>query len=275
MPGDARPAPREPPNVPPRLWGMAQEQPPIEAVDRAIVVLELLAAAGPHGLTLAAVAGRLAVHKTTAHRTLAALRHRDYVVQDPGTGAYALGGGVLALGETYLAQDNLAVLFHPALVVLAHDLDELVHLGVLSGRQIVYLDKVEPDRPVRVWSAIGHRSPAVTTALGRVLLAHRLTGPESLSGYVGDLPVDVGHVWRAVERARAVGFAVEFEENEVGIACLAVPVLRGETAVAAVSVTAPAERLTPDRVDALYARLHTVLPQLLPPGLRLAAPTTA
>lgn len=242
---------------------------PIEAVDRALVVLDLLAGAGPQGLVLAEVATRLGVHKTTAHRTLAALRYRDFVAQDPGTGAYALGGAAVALGESYLAQDNLPALLHPALVALARDVDELVHLGVLSGRQIVYLDKVEPERPVRVWSAIGRRQPAVTTALGRALLAYRVTGPDTLATYAEGASADVAALWDVVAGARRDGFASETEENEPGIACVAVPLLRGEAAIAAVSVTAPVERMGARRAAALRERLQAVLPPLLPPGIRL------
>lgn len=250
-----------------------ETRPPIEAVDRALAALDLLATAGPRGLVLAEVAKRLDLAKPTVHRTLAALRHRDFVAQDPATGAYTLGGAALALGESYLTQDNLAVLLHPALVALAADVDELVHLGVLSGRQILYLDKVEPERPVRVWSAVGRRSPAVTTALGRALLAHRVTGPESLAGYAEGFAVDVGHVWDVVDSARRTGYAVETEENEPGIACVAMPVLRGATAIAAVSVTAPVERMSTGRVTALQERIRAILPPLLPPPLTLPAPT--
>ena len=250
---------------------MAQAAPqgsPIEAVDRALQVLTTLAEAGPRGLVLADLAARVGVHKTTVHRTLAALRHRDFVTQD-GSGAYALGGAAVALGETYLAQDNLAVLLHPALVALSRDVAELVHLGVLVGTEVVYLDKVEPDRLVRVWSQVGRRIPAARTALGRALLAFRGTDRAGLAGYVE--PGDAARVWAALESARVTGRAVEVEENEPGIGCVAVPVLRGGVPVAAVSVTAPVERLDDERVVEVHERMRAVLPPLLPAGLHLPA----
>jgi len=241
---------------------------PVESVDRALLVLTTLAEAGPRGLALADLAARVGVHKTTVHRTLAALRHRDFVTQAPD-GTYALGGAAVALGETYLAGDNLAVLLHPALVALSRDVAELVHLGVLVGTEIVYLDKVEPDRPVRVWSQVGRTIPAVRTALGRALLAFRGTDRAALAGYAA--AGDVDRVWAALEAARATGRAVEVEENEPGIGCVAVPVLRGGVPVAAVSVTAPVERLDDDRVAQVHARMREVLPPLLPAGLHLPA----
>lgn len=243
---------------------------PIESVDRALQVLTALAEAGPRGLVLADLSARLGIHKTTVHRTLAALRHRDFVAQDAATGAYALGAAAVSLGESYLADDNLVVLLHPALVALSQDVAELVHLGVLVGTDVLYLDKVEPDRPVRVWSQVGRSIPAARTALGRALLAFRGTDRAALARYAtGD---ELERVWRELERARELGRAVEDQENEPGIGCVAVPVLRGGVPVAAVSVTAPVERLDPARVAEVHERVRTVLPPYLPAGLHLPTP---
>ena len=245
---------------------------PVEAVDRALVVLQALAGAGARGVALADLAARLGLNKTTVHRTLAALRFRGFVAQDPTTGTYALGPAATQLADDYLGDENLPVLLHPALIALCGVADELVHLGVLSGTHVVYLDKVEPERSVRVWSAIGRRSPAVTTALGRALLAYRGTDAAMLAGYVraaGDVAVDADHVWSVIERARTLGYATEDQENEAGISCVAVPLLRSGVAMAAVSVTAPAERMTPERVKALHRTMRDVLPPLLPAGVTL------
>lgn len=276
---------------------------PVESIDRALVVLVELAAAGTRGLTLGQLAERLGVHKTTVHRALAALRFREFVAQDAESGAYRLGAGAVTLGDAYYAGDNLAAALHPALVALAQDLDELVHLGVLTGTQIVYLDKVEPERPVRVWSAVGRRMPAVTTALGRALLASRVPTRAALAPYLlgpdgaarpdgegggrttGDRAVGsrttgdraVGNrttgdratdrAWDAMARVSTDGYAYEIEENEPGIACVAVPLVRAGAAVAAVSVTAPVERMTRERMGEVATRMRAVLPELLPPGL--------
>lgn len=244
------------------------EASPVEAVDRALRVLEALAAAGPRGVALADLASSLGLNKTTVHRTLAALRHRGFAVQEP-SGRYALGTAATRLGDDFFGDENLPVLLHPALVALSREVDELVHLGVLSGREVVYLDKVEPERSVRVWSAIGRRSPAVTTALGRALLSHRGTDRAALAGYLAGTPVDPEHAWDVLERAHREGYATEDQENEQGISCIAVPLLRGSVAVAAVSITAPAERMTPGRVAELRAEMARVLPPALPAGLAL------
>ncbi|GIG28436.1 IclR family transcriptional regulator [Cellulomonas marina] len=265
-------APDTPADVPAATRPGPTGSSPVEAVDRALLVLQALAPAGPRGLALAELAGTLGLSKATVHRVLAALRFRGFVVQD-ARGAYVLGPAATRLADDFLGEENLPVLLHPALVALSAAADELVHLGVLDGSHVVYLDKVEPARALRVWSAVGRRVPAVTTALGRALLAWRGTGRQALEGYVqavaGEQAADAARAWDAVERAREQGWATEVEENEAGISCVAVPLLRSGAAVAAVSVTAPAERMTPDRVDALRRTVAEVLPPLLPAGLAL------
>ncbi len=245
---------------------------PVEAIDRALLVLQALSGDGPGGCTLAELAARLEVNKTTLHRVLGALKFRDFVVQDPASGRYALGPAVAALADQYFGEDNLPALLHPALLALVAEVDELVHLGALTGAHVLYLDKVEPDRAIRVWSAVGRRMPAVTTALGRALLAFRGTDRAMLESYLPAAdrgPVDADHVWATLQLARARGYAMEDQENEPGVTCVAVPLLRGGTAVAAVSVTAPAERMSDERVRRIHDAMRAVLPPLLPGGLSL------
>jgi len=246
---------------------------PVESVDRALLALQLLARAGARGMGLAELAAALGLNKSTAHRALAALRFRGFVTQDPASGGYVLGPAATQLADDFFSDENLPVLLHGALVALCSATDELIHLGVLTGTHVVYLDKVEPERSVRVWSAVGRRSPAVTTALGRALLAFRGTDRATLAGYVraaGEVAgAEPEHVWEVLERTRARGYATEAEENEAGISCVAVPLLRSGTAIAAVSVTAPAERMGEERVAWLHDQVRSVLPPLLPPGLHL------
>ena len=112
----------------------------------------------------------------------------------------------------------------------------------------------------------------MTTALGRAMLAHRRAGRSGLAGYLraaGDGVVDADRAWQVIERARSTGYATEEQENEVGISCVAVPLLRSGVAIAAVSITAPAERMTPERIIWLREKMSEVLPALLPDGLHL------
>lgn len=248
---------------------------PLGSVDKALLALEHLAAAGPTGLALGTLATGLGLNKASLHRTLAALRFRGYAEQDPTTGAYRLGPAATALGTVFLGEEHLPALLTPALTAVCEASGELIHLGVLSGPEIVYLDKVEPARAVRVWSAIGRRRPAATTALGRALLAFRPTDRSAMSWYAaaaGDEgPVTEDSLWEILRTTRARGWATETEENEPGISCLAVPLLRAGQAVAALSVTAPADRMDDARHVELARMVDEVARPLLPPSLSLPA----
>ncbi|MFF2622598.1 IclR family transcriptional regulator [Oerskovia jenensis] len=248
---------------------------PIGSVDKALLALEHLAAAGPRGVPLGTLAADLGLNKTSLHRTLAALRFRGYAEQDPATGSYRLGPAATALGNVFLGEEHLPALLTPALTAVCEATGELTHLGVLSGPEIVYLDKVEPARAVRVWSAIGRRRPAATTALGRALLAHRATDRSAMGWYTAAAsdtsPGAKDSLWETLRTTRARGYATETEENERGISCLAVPLLRAGQAVAALSVTAPADRMDETRHVELARTIDTVARPLLPASLTLPA----
>lgn len=261
---------------------------PLGSVDKALLTLDALARAGAGGASLARLAAEVGANRSTLHRTLAALRHRGYAEQDDA-GAYRLGPAVLALSTAYLAEDNLPALLQPALETLRDEVDELVHLGVLAGTEVVYLDKVEPQRPLRVWSAVGRRIPAATTALGRALLAASPADDADLARFVaaaGAASPDPGttagttrgttteRLRTALDDARAHGYAAETEENEPGIACVAVALLRAGRPVAAVSITAPVERMTGRARAARVSALRELLPAVLPTGLAVPSPTT-
>lgn len=213
------------------------------------------------------------MNKSTAYRALATLRARGYVRQDPTTGNYGIGPAALMLARRYSSGDALAMSLHPALVALCRRADELVHLGVLSGDRIVYLDKVEPHRVIRVWSDVGRSVPAARTSLGRAILAYSGVERQQLSAYLHDQEVadDVSedHLWDALEFARAHGFAYEIGENEQGIACLGVPVVSGGRAVGALSITTFANTFTAARRATLVALVHEVVPPLLTGGVEL------
>ena len=241
---------------------------PMNSVDKALLALQQLSTAGRAGLSLSHLADSLGLNKTSLHRTLAALRYRGFVDQDPETGSYVLGAAASALSSAFFADENLPGLLHSAVVALSSQADELVHLGVLSGAEVLYVDKVEPARSVRVWSAVGRRQPAATTALGRAILAHRDLDPASVELYAGGrLPAD--RLAGILTAARAAGYAVENEENEEGISCLAVPLLRDGVPVAAMSITAPSDRMTPARHRELVDAIARTVPAHLPVGIRL------
>lgn len=246
--------------------------PRVEAIDRALTLLTALAEAGPDGLPLTELATLTGVNKSTAYRALSTMRGHGFVAQSETTGDYRLGPAAMTLGENFLTPQSVAQSLHPALVALSREADELVHLGVLIGDEVLYLDKVEPERAIRVFSEVGRRTAAGTSAMGRALLAARNVPDELLGAYLHHARLSVGQLSDALAATRRHGFSTELEESERGVACLGAAIMRGRDAVAALSITMPAERLTGARQRELAALIHRLLPPLLPEGFSLWRP---
>jgi DNA-binding IclR family transcriptional regulator len=252
---------------------MSKQAPRVEAVDRALALLLALADAGPGGATLAELAATAEVNKATAHRALATLRARGFAMQQTTAGPYVIGPAAMQLADRAFTPANLARALHPALVALSHEADELVHLGILVGTQVQYLDKVEPERAIRVWSAIGQLVPVASTAMGRALLAARGVTGQRLDEYLpmqpADKAVSAERLRSSVEAATTMGYAVELGENEPGVACVGVALMHGSSAVAAVSITAMTSRMSAGRQRELARMISRVVPPLLPSDLSL------
>lgn len=255
---------------------MRQDQGPrVEAVDRALQLLVALADAGPDGAPLAELAGRVGMNKSTAYRALSTFRQRGFAAQDDATSTYRLGPAAYELGDRAFSPQNLAQALHPALVVLSQAAEELVHLGVLAGQHVLYVAKVEPERAIRVWSAVGQQVPVATTAMGRALLAARNVPDNLLAGYLRHLPADRAvtpdRLVEVVTQARRVGYAVELGENQPDVACIGTAIMRGNEPVAALSITALTARMTTARQDELARLIAREVTPLLPDGLSLTA----
>ncbi|MBP2409773.1 IclR family transcriptional regulator [Brachybacterium fresconis] len=253
---------------------------PVGSVDKALVLLEILASAGPEGMTLRDIAAAGDFNKASVHRLLRALMHRGFADQSPGDQHYRLGTAVLELGHSFGGGENLPVLFAPALAAISHSSQELVHLGRLDGPHVLYLDKVEPERTLRVWSSIGKRAPAARTAMGRALLAaDGVRGPaleayaratESSAAQPGAV-ITLDELADVVEGTAERGWSMEIEENEAGIACVGVALARPGGRSVSVSVTGPIERMDERRRAEIGALLREELSHLAPAGFEVAA----
>ncbi|MFE1644197.1 IclR family transcriptional regulator [Microbacterium sp. P01] len=248
---------------------------PVGSVDKALTLIEVLADAGPDGAALRDLVAATGLNKASVHRLLQALMHRGFAEQDVAQ-RYRLGNRPALLVDRFLSEENLPALFRPILLSVSHRVQELVHLGTLETPNVLYLDKVEPDRTIRVWSRIGRQSPALTTALGRAMIAAEGTPDDSLNVYEAAADPAVGRRFRlAVEAARENGYAMEQEENEPGISCVAVALVRPAGRPVAVSITGPTSRMSPDRLAELGALLRDELTAGAPHGLTVARHRTA
>lgn len=219
--------------------------------------LDVLEACADGPILLAALADRLGLTRSTAHRLANALIERRYLTMIPRRG-YALGPELLKLGFLAQRQTDIVQTARPHLEDLANATDDTVHLGVLDGDRALYLDKIAGQRRVEIRSRVGDRHPLTSTGLGKALLIDDAP-PLWLELFdqqqeAGGFPVD-RDAWLGKMRDYArSGHAFDLEENEDSIRCVAAPVRdAGGRIVAAISVSSAAQYMDDARMQDLVA----------------------
>lgn len=225
----------------------------VQSVERAVSILQFLARNGWSGVT--EVGDELGVHKSTAFRLLSTLEARGMVEQHVDSGKYHLGFGLVHLARAVAVGPDLSRHAQLSLEWLAEEIGETVTLAVLEGEEAVTIDQLMPETSVVSRSWTGRRMPLHCTAVGKVFLASL---PRSRSAAIigGDLArttdntiVDPRELREELERVRAQGYALAYEEFEEGLASVAAPVYAGDgTVVAALCVAGPAYRLSRDEL---------------------------
>ena len=236
----------------PRIRAAVEGDERLVGSDRVLAVLIELAAL-PTGATLEDMVQRTGHPKATVHRALAALKRSALVAQD-GRGHYILGDEFLRLAFAHHEARPENVRVRPILDRLAERFGETIHFAVLDGTDVVYRDKVDPSGgAVRLTSTVGGRNPAHCTGVGKALLATRLRTLAEVRAWVGDRTLErrtsttatsAEELHERLVESRDRGYAVDDQENETGINCIAVPVYLGSPSKpsGAVSVSAVAYR---------------------------------
>jgi DNA-binding IclR family transcriptional regulator len=224
--------------------------PVLSSVSKALTLLDAFTAEKPE-LTLSELARRAGAHKSSAFRLLSTLEAHGFVEKSPSGRGYRLGWKPLELSGRLLGRYELRELAAPHMEELAQKSGEIVHLSILDGAEIVYLDKRGRSQPLTVSTTVGGRSPAHASAMGKVLLAGlppaevpRLLGGRPLQRFTPTTITDRRRLARELEAIRRQGFALDNEEAFPGIRCVAAP-LRGRAGrvLAALSLTVPAQRM--------------------------------
>lgn len=248
--------------------------PPMQGVDRALRLISLLGTRGA-GFTLDELSRASDIPKSSLHRLLAAMRARGYATQPEESSRYFLGPAALESAYTFHDSMDLRALVHPLVQRVRARFNETAHMGVLDGSEVVYLDKVEADHSLRLTSVIGGRNPAHATGVGMAMLARTLLTLADVDQWVeryGPLEprtirtaTSAAELAQRLEVVRLKGYAVDDEESELGVRCVAVPVLFGGPGpIAAVSFTAPKDRLNRSAVDPAGRELREMAAALDP-----------
>ncbi|MDT3720676.1 IclR family transcriptional regulator [Pseudomonas oryzihabitans] len=227
---------------------MIDENRRIQSVERAMALLEAIAAAGGEA-RLVDLSVQLGLNKSTLHGLLNTLAAMGYVSRH-GT-RYALGLRLREVAQPLADADaTLRMAFAPALAELARRSGETCYLAVPCGtREYLYIDAVEGNGSLRVASPRGRREGLTTSAIGKVFLAHDPGLVRSLRR-AGLLPTALE---KELQTINAAGYALDLGEAEPGLNCLALPLRREGRVVAALGVAGPAHRLRKSVLRSLAA----------------------
>lgn len=218
------------------------------------MLLELLGNAD-QGLGVSTLAQQSQLPVGTTHRLLNTLKQLGYVEQDRETHKYTLGLRFLNLRGAIINQLNLAAVAMPVMKELMQRVNETVHLAIFNEGEIVYIERVEGLQTQGMYTRIGKRAPAHSTALGKTMLAympeavvHQVVERRGLPRFSSTTITTLPELVRELEAIRLRGYALDNGETGEPVRCVAAPVrdYTGQV-IAAISISGPQERMHPSR----------------------------
>lgn len=248
---------------------MLERENMVKSVSRALDIISFVSMK-KGGLGVTEIANQMDINKSSVYRILSTLVQYGYVEQDNETGRYKLGYKFLEVSSRLLESMDLREEAKPYLRELESETNEVIHLVVYDQGEVVYIEKLDGNETLRMHSKVGKRAPMHCTSVGKAILAHL---PPAVVADILErkgLPVHTDHTITDREQflqelveVRRNGFALDLEENEYGITCIAVPIFDhlGKV-IAAVSISGPTMRMTKERLQLLNPRVISIGKQI-------------
>jgi DNA-binding IclR family transcriptional regulator len=233
------------------------EEPATGTLGKAMTLLELVVMA-PEPLRFTEILNIVGQPRGTVHRQLTHLLQEGLLELDAHQ-AYVPGLRLLKFAGRAWARNDLRSVATPYLRELQSITGESVHLGILRDTEVIYLDKVEGNRAIRMHSQIGNASPVFCTGVGKAALAtlaqdrlKQTVDNIQFRSFTSSTITNPKALLAEIETIRVRGYGFDLAEHEEGIHCVAAPIIcDGHDFAAAVSVTGPAYRLTPQNLESL------------------------
>lgn len=233
----------------------------IRALDRGLDILEAFTLGDPE-LSIGQIAARTSLPKPTIVRLLSVLADRSYVERVPDSERYRLGVRTLEVGSVFQLTTSVEAEAQPIMRKLADRTGQTANLGILDRYDVVHIAVVAPDRPVRFWASVGKREAAYVSGIGKVLLSG--LDPERMETYL-DQPFPALTENTITSRdgllaefasIRERGYAIDDEESNLGVRCVAAPITNGRGRLAAaVSISGSRAEFERDRLDDYIAEV--------------------
>ncbi len=205
----------------------------LSSLDKSLSLIEVMAK-HPSGLSLTELTSLSGYPNSTLHHILSTLRLHDYVIQDSKTKKYSLGFKFITIGKSILDNMDLRRIAYPHLRRLFELSDETVHLAILRGGKVIYIDKIEKQGGLSLATYVGFATQPHAAAGGKVMLSE--LSPKEVRDIYKERPMKpfgrktitgVEQLLHELESIRKQGYAIDDEEYYEGVRCIAAPVRAG------------------------------------------------
>ncbi len=232
----------------------------VRSVGRALKIMEFIAKQ-QNEASLTEISSELELGKSTVHGLLYTLGQCGYVKQLGEKGKYSLDLKLFELGQAVQESLDVKSISTRHTKDLLEQFGETVQLGVLSGGEVIYLDKLQGLHTIGSLSKIGARLPSYCTGLGKVLLSQlpeeeirAVIREEDMIAFTENTITTYEDLFQTWKEIRQKGYALDNEEIEIGLRCVAAPVYNNNgKIVAAVSISGPTTRIKEENLPELIS----------------------
>lgn len=227
----------------------------VQSIERALTILEIVTEHN-EGLGITEISNKIDLHKSTIHRLLSTLIYKGYIVQDTETLKYRTTLKLYELGYKRVANTDILTVSKPYTKMLKEFTNEVVHLVVRDGNEIVYIDKVEAENTITMLSTVGRRNPLYCTSVGKAILSYldmeevvKIWKSSRIIKKTSNTITNFEDMVEELKKVKSLGYAVDEQEDEEGIRCIGAAILNKDGKVeGAISVSGPTMRIAKDLV---------------------------
>lgn len=235
---------------------MEESKNPVQSAGKIFQILETLSETGPIGLI--ELSNMVGLHKSTTFRLLNSLTYMGYVTQDEVSSKYMLSYKILEIAGKLMDRMDILSIVHPFILKLAEQCNETVHLVQRNGNHTVYIDKVDSEaNSIRMVSRIGTTLPMYCSGVGKAILAELPQKEVEAIWYSSEIIkktpktiITLEELYQVLEEVKIKGYALDNEENEEGVRCIAACIKDGKgNPNNAFSISAPVNRMSDERIE--------------------------
>ena len=232
----------------------------IQSIERAADILELFLTAAPE-LSVKEISEHTGLSKSTIHGIIKTLEYKGFLQQNSDDLKYKLGMKLFELGNAVSSRMDIGKIALPFLKDMVNELKETAHLVIMDRDEAYYVEKVDGPHSLSMYSQVGKRAPIYCTGVGKVILAYqseeeidRLLDKAELLPFTDKTLTDKQQIKEQLKQVKKQGYAIDNEEIELGLFCIAAPIFNHQgKVIASISCSAPITRFSSERIPSAIA----------------------